>query len=601
MRSVLGSDNRPRSPRRPLTAALAAGAIALVPLLAFGANASADAAAANDTSYGTGETRPFEPADEGVSPDVSAPKSKAPSHVPAKDVPRVAGLPVSAAATGVGTRIDGLTMKDQRTSNGGNSFSLEPPDQGLCVGNGLVLEAVNNVFSTYTTAGARVSGPQSFAPFWNDGAAEATRAPDGTITSFGPFVSDPKCYYDPDLGRFFLTELQLGTDPATGAFNGDSFENIAVSRTSSPGTSSSDWFLYRLNVRNDGTEGTPAHTGCPCLGDQPLIGADANGFYVTTNEFPIATAGFNGAQFYAFDKAALTRGTMKVQRIEQDGTPLAEGVAYSVQPATSPTAGEWSSAANGTEYFLSALEFTGHLDNRIAAWAMTNTASLRTGNPDVHLTHTVLASEVYGFPPAARQKDGPVPLAESIRAKEELIESNDDRMNQVVLADGRLWSGLNTAVRTRVGGTTAGIAYFVVTPALAGDQLSASMSHQGYVAVDGNSTIFPAIGVTPDGNAVMVFTLTGDDYHPSAAIVHLDSGGAVASDVETLAAGQVPDDGFSGYAAFGGAGVGRWGDYSAAVADAAGTVWVATEYIPGTYGFPPFLGNWGTYVAGVTP
>ena len=68
---------------------------------------------------------------------------------------------------------------------------------------------------------------------------------------------------------------------------------------------------------------------------------------------------------------------LKVQRIEQVNPPLAEGVAYSVQPATSPVAAEWSTAANGTEYALSCLDFTGGLDNRIAVWALTNTASLR--------------------------------------------------------------------------------------------------------------------------------------------------------------------------------------------------------------------------------
>ena len=45
----------------------------------------------------------------------------------------------------------------------------------------------------------------------------------------------------------------------------------------------------------------------------------------------------------------------------------------------------------------------------------------------------------------------------------------------------------------------------------------------------------------------------------------------------------------------------RWGDYSAAVADSSGHVWVATEYVPGTFGFPQFIANWGTYVASVTP
>jgi hypothetical protein len=512
----------------------------------------------------------------------------------------VAGLPVT-GASGVSTRIDGLTMKDQRLSNGGNSFSLEPPDQALCVGNGSVIEGVNNVFSIYDAAtGAQKAAPQSYAPFFT-GQNEVTRNADGTIASYGPFMSDPKCYYDPATQRFFMTELQLGTDPVTGDFDGTSFTDIAVSKSSTPSTSSSDWYIYRINVRNDGTQGTPAHTGCPCLGDQPLIGADRYGFYVTTNEFPIEGAGFNGAQVYAFDKVALTTGTMKVQRIEANGTPLAEGIAYSLQPATSPTADQWSDANNGTEYALSALEFTGGYDNRIATWALTNTASLATATPDVHMSNTVIRSEVYGVPPAAEQKAGPTPLGTALKSKENLISSNDDRMNQVVYAGGKLWSGLNTAVKTPNYHTTAGIAYFVVSPSVTASAVSATMSHQGYVAATGQSTIYPSIGATPSGGAVMTFTLTGKRYYPTSAVVHLGASGALTSGIQRLAAGAVPADGFTGYPAYGGDGQERWGDYSAAVADVSGKVWVASEYIPGTYGFPPFIANWGTYVASVTP
>jgi hypothetical protein len=541
------------------------------------------------------EVRPFEPREQ--SPKELAGRS-APSTL---HVPLVEGLPV-AGATGVGTRIDGLTMEDQRTANGGNSFSLEPPDQALCVGNQYVVEGVNNVFSIYSSAGAKLSGNKSFAPFWNHGRAEIERHPDGSVT-YGPFVSDPKCYFDPGVRRFFMTQLQLSLDPATGAFDGKrSVVNIAVSKSSVPSTHPKDWYIYRLNVRNDGTQGTPSHTGCPCFGDQPLIGADRNGFYVTTNEFPIFQAGFNGAQLYAFDKVALTQGTMKVQRIENENLPLAEGVAYSVQPATSPKASEWSTAANGTEYFLSALEFTGGLDNRIAAWAITNTKSLKTANPDVHLSNTVLSSEVYGLPPSARQKDGPTPQADALNADENRIESNDDRMNQVVYADGRLWSGLNTELKrfpNRV--TRAGIAYFVVSPHATSAGVSATLDHDGYVAVNGNNVIFPAIGATTEGDAVMVFTLTGAKYFPSAAIVHLAKSGAVNGGVEMVAAGAVPADGFTGYPDFGGDGVERWGDYSAAVMAPNGRVWTATEYIPGTFGYPDFIANWGTYIARVHP
>ena len=582
--------------RRRFSAVLAAAALVAAPSLAVGLTATSATSASNP------EIRPYEPGPSDVPADVSAPKSNKPSHVPAKDVPSVAGLPVT-GATGVSTRIDGLTLRDQRTANNGNSFSLEPPDQGLCVGNGRLIEAVNNVFSVYDAAsGTQLAAPQSFAPFWTNGTPEVVRHPDGSRT-YGPFLSDPKCYYDPALNRFFLTQLQLGQDPSTGAFTGESFEDIAVSRTSTPTTSSADWFIYHLNVRNDGTQGTVSHPGCPCFGDQPLIGADAYGFYVSTNEFSIAGSEFNGAQLYAFDKRALTTGTMKVQRIENNGLPLAEGVAYTVQPATSPTTSEWSGAANGTEYFLSALEFTSNgFDNRIAVWALTNTKSLTTANPDVHLTSSVLSSEVYGFPPAAQQKQGPVPQATALKFKEELIQSNDDRMQQVVYAGGKLWSGLNTAIKTANGPTTAGIAYFVVAPsASSATGVSGTIANQGYVAAAGQSTIFPAIGVTSGGGAAMVFTLTGKDYYPSAAMVHLSSAGDVTSAVQVIAAGTTPDDGFTGYPAYGGNGAGRWGDYSAAVADSGGKVWLATEYIPGTFGYPQYLANWGTSVAGVTP
>lgn len=570
--------------RRPV-AIVVVSALAL--MLGF-----ANAPALGATAASSTEFRPFEPAD-GEGPDITAPKSNAPSHVPAVNVPRVNGLPV--AADPASKVIEGLTLKDQRDSNGGNSFSLEPPDQALCVGPTMVIEGVNNVFATYSRAGTKKSGPQSYSPFWSKlPEIDRTKTP----PVYGPFFSDPKCYYDPELGRFFMTELHLGTNPTTGDFTGDSFVNIAVSKTGTPSVSRGDWYMYELNVRNDGTQGTPSHPGCPCLGDQPLIGADRYGFFVSTNEFPIDGSGFNGAQIYAFDKAALTTGVMKVQRIESPSTPLAEGTAYSVQPATSPAAADWSTSANGTEYALSALEFTGGYDNRVAAWAFTNTASLRTPSPQVKVSKVIVRSEVYGMPPKAAQKPGALPLGSTLKAKENLLETNDDRMQQTVYAGGKLWSGLNTAVKTDNGPTRSGIAYFVVSPTVQADAVAATMSYQSYVAVNRDYLFFPSIGVAPGGTkAAMVFSLSGRDYYPSTAFVRLDGTGRVAGPVHLSAAGKRAADGFTGYPAYGGNGVERWGDYSAAVGDATGTIWMAAEYIPGTFGYPPYLANWGTAVS----
>jgi hypothetical protein len=48
---------------------------------------------------------------------------------------------------------EGLNFYQQRYARGGNQFSVEPPEQGLCVGNGYVLEAVNDVLNVYDTSG----------------------------------------------------------------------------------------------------------------------------------------------------------------------------------------------------------------------------------------------------------------------------------------------------------------------------------------------------------------------------------------------------------------------------------------------------------------
>jgi hypothetical protein len=274
-------------------------------------------------------------------------------------------------------------------------------------------------------------------------------------------------------------------------------------------------------------------------------------------------------------------------------------VAFSIQPATSPASG-YQSAANGTEYFQSALDFgaapaLGTRANDIAVWSLTDTASLNTASPAPVLSAVVVPSEEYTQPPNAAQAPGTL----IVDTKLPLLDANDDRMNQVVYAGGHLWSGLNSAVKTPQGPTLAGIAWFATSPATsAAGTLSATMAGQGYLGVNNEDVIFPSIGVTPGGKAVMAFTLAGPDYHPSAAWAPLSLASG-AGPVYVAAAGQNADDDFSAAKAFGGSGSSRWGDYTAAVSDPSGTVWMGMEYISGVERTP--FANWATYIAHVTP
>ncbi len=477
----------------------------------------------------------------------------------------------------------GLTHYEQRLANNGNQFSLEPPDQGLCAGAGFVVEAVNDVLTVFDTGGNVQKGVTDLNTFFGYAAAI-----DRTNTLFGPMVTDPKCLFDASTGRWFLSILTLDQDPKTGSFTGATHVDLAVSNSKDP---TGDWSIYTLDT-TDGDGSQAAHPGCPCLGDQPLIGYNRDAFFITTNEFSLAGSDFNGAQVYALSKRDLIKGN-NVAGVHIDNLKLEEGPAYSLQPAVANSPEALSKLPTGSEYFLSALQFTGILDNRIALWALTGTDTLDSSKPNVSLQYTILTSEIYGMPPAATQKVGPIPLGVANSDPENSVSTNDDRMNQVQFAGGKLYAGLNTILSVD-GKTRAGIAYFVVSPAVKNGAPVGKIASQGYVAVADSYVMYPSIAVAKDGRAAMTFSLTGKDYYPSAAYAVL--GGR--PDVHIAAAGTEPADGMTGYTALGGDGVERWGDYSAAVSDGS-TVWMAAEYTPG--GQRTTLANWGTFVFKLNP
>ncbi|MDE2149272.1 MAG: hypothetical protein KGJ55_05440 [Gammaproteobacteria bacterium] len=510
--------------------------------------------------------------------------SQSPARVPASHVPKPAGNSIAQAPASL-MSFDGLTVRQQGLASG---FTVEPPDQALAVGQGFVLEGVNLAITVYdANTGVQLTPAVGLNDFFK-------LSPDA-------FTSDPKALYDAQTGHWFVTILEINP-----SFTAASVL-IAVSQTSDPTGS------YNIFALDSTDTATP---GCPCFGDQPLIGADANGFFVNTNEFGLSNSAFVGTQIFAVDKAALAAGSATVNTQSFLLTSNVFPIFFSLQPATTPPGGNFMMAQGGTEFFLGSLDDFNVLTNQIAVMALTNTGSLPSA-PDLHLQQVMIDSEVYGPPPASQQPLVPVaqypvllPLADALRndplgtafggpfnEHEELTDSNDDRMAQVVFADGKLFGALDTVVKTEHGPATAGIAWFAVTPKFDGDTLTAAMANQGYVSVDGQNVNYPSIGVNAAGKGVMSFTVVGPDFNPSAAFATFDAD-VGAGDVQILAAGFRPDDGFTGYAPFGNR-VARWGDYSAAVADENGDIWLATEYIPDKQRLT--FANWGTRISRVTP
>ena len=77
-----------------------------------------------------------------------------------------------------------------------------------------------------------------------------------------------------------------------------------------------------------------------CYGDYPQLGFDANGLYITTNEFDFFTGAFQGAQLYAFSKADLVAGdpSPTSATFQSVRAPVESDVAFSMQPVISQPA-----------------------------------------------------------------------------------------------------------------------------------------------------------------------------------------------------------------------------------------------------------------------
>jgi hypothetical protein len=447
----------------------------------------------------------------------------------------------------------------------------------------------------------------------------------------GPFVTDPTCLYDPTTKTFFLVILTLEVVPATGAFTGDNHLDIAVAKDPTK-----TWNIYRLDVTDNGTFGSPIHPHCPCLGDYPHIGVDSRGFYITTNEYSFFGPEFNSAQIYAFSKRALARGDADVLVTQFDTTGADRGLnGFTIWPAQSPSADQYSEDADGTEFFLSsnaAEEATGQptgSSTSIVTWSLSNTGSLDSASPDPQLHNTRVGVDTYSLPPPSNQKPGPIPLGECLNVPacatfvlgtpdpfapevESTLDSNDTRMQQVTYAGGRLYGALDTAV-TVGGATKAGVGWYIVRPSSRTNSVSARLANQGHLGLAGNNLTYPAIGINADGKGVMAFTLTGDGFFPSSAYAAFD-GRTGAGSIFLAQAGAGPQDGFSGYKGFRNPPRPRWGDYGATAVDGS-NIWIASEYIGQTctlaqYTATPFgscggtrtaLANWGTRISKIKP
>lgn len=465
-------------------------------------------------------------------------------------------------------------------------IDVEPPDQGLCAGNGYVVEG-NNIgeILVFNTALARRSAPIPLDTVMG-------------LTSRGwSSGGDPSCEFDPSNGgHWFFTEIvSASTEASGGPFSGcfaakakTCYEGIAVSRGSSP---FGPYYVYFAKANYN-----PREPGYPfLLNDFAKIGVTRDAFLMFYDEFPLKGHGlgggfFNGAQELAFDKSALETGqpvtlahgkpnlsfNVAIENMGLISTPdgTCAGTAgvdcwAAVIPAQPADAGQFDNSHGGSGFMMDSLDFNSFAgvptsgDNRIAVWDWTGLRDLSSTNcsscDGIRFSGQLFSRvDSYNDPfsntmPSgfqAPQKAGPIPLGHRCGAAglstgspppascpEGGLATNGDFMTQVSQAQGQLWAPLTTEVNQTFGSSREvhqGVAYYVVGTGSFDTTGQFSLTNQGYVSAAHEDLVMPAMaaeGTGGNGKAIMLFTLSGNvsagansgGFFPSTAYGRLTS------------------------------------------------------------------------------
>lgn len=499
------------------------------------------------------------------------------------------------------TSFDGISSATNGSLNSpalGGFGDVSPPDQALAVGKGpsgtTIVEAVNDTFTVYSPSGQTLLPPVADFQVFDQPPQTA--------------LSDPRAYWDPTSGHWILAMFAYGSSGGTvgqyGCSNFGAVQNgclaaqyIAVSKTTNPMGSYDVFWFDTTDGTNPGQPGGNIGDNCPCFGDYDQIGADANGIYISTNEFSLGNGNFNGNVIYAISKSQLlaAAGGGSLPQVERIGDSFNSDPfgGYHLSPST-VTQG---SSAPSTEYFTESnalLPTATSIGSGLEILALLDTSVLNSGGtPAFHMT-TVATDPYTGSPPMAVQKSGPMPLGVLLgTGVNSPLDTDFNSTEATTYAGGELYTELNTGFMLG-NEENAAAEWFVVTPTANTTSVSATTASDGYVESTQN-ILFPVIGVDASGHGYMSFSLSGPAMYPSAGYVTFDGTHGAGDVIHVAGAGADPIDDFSCYSPYTQTSPAscRWGDYSASQAYG-GNIYMASEYVPpdvrDTYT------NWGTRV-----
>jgi hypothetical protein len=434
----------------------------------------------------------------------------------------------------------------------------QPPDQALAASPNWVLQGVNTSFAVYSPTGTLQTGwpknSQNFFGIPNPGSCDPA----------GPFTSDPRAFYDPKDGRFWVAELQVEGALGLNSCPEQTLYWIAVSQTNNP---NDVWNVYAFSMAI-----TVSGSCATCVADYTQFGFDQTAVYFSGNMFTQNGSAYDYAESFSVTKSAMEAGSSVTAygffKFSANGVLLDTVQPVENEAATGPGVGlligSFNINGDGTHDCVSTA------CSGLVVWAIKN-----PGQSTISASSAIVSTSTYISPPLADEPGCPG-----------CIETLDTRISGTpVYQNGLISFALETGANngTQVVPT---IFWGQVKPSISSGVITgATVTQSGYFGFTGDQAAsFGALMATKVGKLLMVFDTMSSTLNPGimyATRLTTDPLGTFETP-RSLKTGNAPTTDS------------RWGDFEATSYDGGTTnnTWFAAQYSGPT-------GDWSTYIGKV--
>lgn len=451
----------------------------------------------------------------------------------------------------------------------------QPPDMGLAASPaGQVLQSVNTSLALYNVVG-------TLQPGWPKTAQAFFGVPNplpANCDTHGPFMSDPRAWYDPFANRW--GEAMLQVENAFGVGAGCNFQTLYWVATSMTPNPNGVWRVFALNMAF-GSDATGA-------ADFTQFGFNGDGIYVSANMFNQAGTAYDYAEVVGCGKKAIYGGVGfgcgAWFNFTDNGVKI-----DTLNPVQTPMSAD---NAPHTEFFVSSFNSPdpfGH-DCVTAAchgatiWSLSDPGNT-TGVGNV-INGVFVDTNIYVEPPAAHQPSCPSSGGSGC------VDGGDNRIGATpVYHAGHIFAAHVTGFINASSQLVPAIQWWDFTPSLATGYpthlTGATEAQDNYLAASSGFTAltYPVIYPDIDNDFILGYDYMGDSIFPSINYTSrrvTDTPNVMTGGLGIIAVGgtmSTPNT--------------RWGDFEAMsyTAPYQDFIWFASQY-PN----PAIGGQWGTYI-----